>query len=526
MTEVLLLLTWSFTVVLYVLAFRRDRIAGIAALPALASMSLSVVVVAVGDSLAAASIGGPAAQVWFGVNLDSAALSFSTTALAAVATVLAASLVLGRSTLRTANATSVQISPRIAAVSVFAAFAMSVAADVVYGVGNLVSRSNYDPPRAIPALSALAGVLIPIGFALAVLVLVASSGRFIRLMAACVILLQLASLYAMSSRQLALLPLIALALVLLLGRRLTPRVIVILGGASVVFLAVAVALRNLSGGHGFVPYSAYLLGGGGVDLSSSLWTLAGNVAFAVPLTSYVASTGVFNTNDLALSLSISPSSDAEWAIRSRDLRVHDFIPFNATGEIATIGWLLLASLVCGATLAVYVVLRRLSANGRPLLLQAVAILYLFSFVLSLQYNTRSVSRFAYLIPVLLVGAWILGLVLPRVRRDRKSPEHKNHNRGRHSHSSAHREHPPRGVSSKRRVAHAEDDELTSDSKPGARFKTVYGSDADHGRKSEARNRREDRKPLASVRKQQNRSGPVQYGWKPGESKHGYGSERS
>lgn len=300
----------------------------------------------------------------------------------------------------------------VAPILVAVSLGLTAAFGLIYGVEQVLWRSFYIPQYRVPALASVSGLLLPAGFALAVF---AAAGGLpkVRRVAYLAMAVQILILAGTASRMLALLPILALIVLALIGQRVRLRWVGLAILGSLVASTMVLNFRNSPvGSHGLVPYLGGLWRSGLPDLMGGLGDVLSNVYFAVPLAAYVARTGRFTLDDLFLSLSPLPSSSAAWDLRSPQLRVHLFIPFNGIGELASIsiGALFVAmGLIAGV---VVVAASSLARRGRAPAALVVLVLYLMSIVLLMQYNLRSSSRFV----LALLVAIVVFSALPRIRK--------------------------------------------------------------------------------------------------------------
>ncbi len=390
---------------------RRDNIAALVAVPGLAAVLLGTVAIVGYESFAENASDGPSAIVWQSADIGRSVIVFWLAGGAAIATSAIVSRARpGGKAFRWREGGDLVISGSAALGLLIGASLLTLAGVLVYGAENLLSRSTYIPQPAIPALAAYAGFLLPSGFAISVLVAETTRGAA-RFLASVLIAVQVLATFAMASRQLALLPLMALAIGYSVRGRASVTRVVSAALASFLALALVVSLREAAAGsHGLGPYVTAVVTGSVVDWSSSGSLVLGNLVFAVPLTGYVADLHEFAWSDLWLSMNPLPSSAAAWAARSPELRVHYFIPFNAVGELSSLSiWLLLVAVVA-ATLSTYALVNVVAARGSRMVPNLLLMLYYMSFALSLQYNTRSVARFVLAIVALAGLAYASSLV--------------------------------------------------------------------------------------------------------------------
>jgi hypothetical protein len=225
-----------------------------------------------------------------------------------------------------------------------------------------------------------------------------SATRVGKVVAALVLSGYVLTLFSLGTRAFALIPLMA-ALGIIAGRPNSKRMVAMLaaaGLASVLLLQVPLTLRA-SATHGLLPYINTLAQTSAIDLTSS----ASNVLFAYQLTGQVAfSSAPLSFGTLLVSLDPRPGATTDWYNIAPLLRVNDYTPFNAIGELGNYGWPVLAGffVLVGAYFGrLEWRLRELLESGQglaALLLFALACLFV---VLTFEYNLRSCVRILYYI---------------------------------------------------------------------------------------------------------------------------------
>ncbi|MGY4859494.1 hypothetical protein [Cryobacterium sp. AP23] len=305
---------------------------------------------------------------------------------------------------------------------VFAAYA--ILAVTVVGYGESLIRGGYlggtGPEWAVTMSNALTPV------ALLAVCLAAYRPGPARFLAVVGVVVWTLVLFGRSSRTLAALPAF-LVVGQVLANSKPPRWfhIVTASVATIVLLQLPLALRVNSGGVGILTLGERLLSNPGeVFANFNPGAIIGNVLFSAPLAA-VVSERTIPMNAFWVSVSPAFGSSSGWAEISPYLRIIPSTPYNAIGELASHGWLLLiiTALATGMLLALS---ERIAASvpGVPgtigiMLVMAVTALYSVSI---LQYNLRNSSRLVWYI---LIGVILLRFVaLLVVRKSDDLTRHK------------------------------------------------------------------------------------------------------
>lgn len=144
--------------------------------------------------------------------------------------------------------------------------------------------------------------------------------------------------------------------------------------------------------------------GMGVDYFESAMTLTRNITFGVPVTGYVTGVSTIPKDYFVVSIQPLPSfvdipGLPPWSNFKDQLRVNDYVPFSAIGELLNQGWIYLVAyyVIVGLITAwVDVNTRFFQARHRNFwgFLIACGMLDTFA-IISTQYNLRSATRFVY-----------------------------------------------------------------------------------------------------------------------------------
>ncbi|WP_431797732.1 hypothetical protein [Microbacterium kunmingense] len=282
-----------------------------------------------------------------------------------------------------------------------------VAFVVVYGAENFLERPAYQPEYAVGALATLVGPFI-LASAFFTSVLSLSPERRDRRVGLLLLVLLALLLAGTASRQLGLLAIVWYLAYLLSVKH--HRVTVGIASATIAYfsLAFAISARGTRvNGHGFFPYMQALVADPVQFLSQSFWSPVLNVLSAAPITDLSA--GSDRVSAESFWVSVSPfSSSAEWAGISPSLRVHEFIPFSAIGELFALGpgVALGTAFAIGAFFALLLRTMARTAGDVGLLVGGASVLYVA--VLLLQYNLRSSMRMLGLLAsIVVIVLWIL-----------------------------------------------------------------------------------------------------------------------
>jgi hypothetical protein len=342
-------------------------------------------------------------------EFDTAAGIFALASLAITAGAVVGTLRTRRSPDRVAGMSSTDLASalaRLPTVPVLTAVAVLLIMTILAtGPAEIVDRAFYLDTAGPGWMVTFSTVLAPLGVAGAAMVLFGKRTRIGRILASILLLAYVVILLAEDTRELALVPIIVLALYVaqrpVKVRRMVPAGLVALA-CSFLLLQVPLALREQVPRAGLGPYVSALiqdpglLFGGGVGGAGGVF---GNVLYSVPLTGFVA-TDVASppAGALLTSLSPLPGDMTAWPTIAPLLRVSPYTPFSSLGELALQGTLVS---VLYFSLIGYVA-TRLQIRGATLHgLRSVAmqlalggLIAAFS-VSALQYNLRSTTRYVW-----------------------------------------------------------------------------------------------------------------------------------
>jgi hypothetical protein len=277
-----------------------------------------------------------------------------------------------------------------------------------HGLPTIMSSQGYLQTSGPPALTVLGGALSPAAILILSLFLRRTSGRTSeggRTVSLFLIGLYALVFFASATRSLALLPLLVYGAYRLQsegGRHARIAGVVALG-SSLLFLNMVLRLRNVPGG-GLAVYTPAVLSNPGHFFSLDTSDVWGNILFGIPLATYIAlQAPPIPFAAFIASVSPLPSGLTGIGTFESSLRVQEFIPYNALGEVLQRGLVMtfVYFAVASATLGA---LYRRCANRDDTAgtLGTMLILGLSSlfFVLTLEYNLRSCTRILYYAAIL------------------------------------------------------------------------------------------------------------------------------
>jgi len=259
--------------------------------------------------------------------------------------------------------------------------------------------------------------LSPVGVIAFTLLLFTSRQLLPKVLGVTGIAMYLAVFFALGTRLLAIVPALLVAAYLLTPHRPSPwkTVAVLTVGlvTSFALLTLPLGLRGLSL-HGFSPYSHALLTRPVEVLQASTSEAMANFMFGYPLTLVVASKSQgLSWETVSVSLNPLPGHLTNWYEIAPTLRLNEFTPFNAIGELGHFGLAVVAlyfvalGLLFGLTWRLRNSLRR---RGAALFSVLVIGLTLLICLTATQYNLRSTTRLAYYLVFLTVGLKLVMIV--------------------------------------------------------------------------------------------------------------------
>lgn len=382
--------------------WRRHPALGIVCLPGFAAVASAVAVSLWGASMIEVAATGPATRVWTAENITVGVEIFCFLGIALMAGpwLIAVSSRRPLPSDRTLGSAIRLESKRRSSFAAVASLSLTGAFVLIYGSQNLWDRSVYIPHFAIQQLASFVAPLLPASFVMATLAHFSDS-RFNRIIGVFAASFSIMVAFGTASRMLAVFPILWLAVAFVSGRRLRVRGVIgaifLVAGAS----SVALRMRNLPA-HGVVPYFLSVVETPPQLSLDGVFDSVLNVLFAVPLAGAVVRTHSFGFPELLISINPSFGDEAGWTELSPRLRIHQYIPFNGIGELASVSYAL-AMLICLLlSMAVAVLVRRAIALEQSTWVAVSLALYFLFFILLLQYNFRSSMRIAYLLGVMLV----------------------------------------------------------------------------------------------------------------------------
>lgn len=410
----------SLQMVVFIAAFlilvstwRKHPTLGIVSLPGFAAVAFAFATSIWGELMIEAAAVGPAMRVWTVENISIGVEVFSWSGLALMAGPWAQASSNPQLSLSARPLSQVVVLENVVRNSwaSTASLIITSAYVVIYGAQNLWERNVYIPYYAFERFSSFAAPLLPAGFALAALgyFSVAKSSRIIGVLA---VLASVVVAFGTASRILAVFPILWLAVMYVTGQRIRVHSLVV----SLVIIAfassLALSMRN-SVHHGVLPYTLVLLEAPPpLSLDGVVDSLL-NILFAVPLAGAVVANSSFGIPELITSVNPSLAGDAGWTELAPRLRVHQYIPFNGIGELATASYpLAITTCFLVSWFAAGLVRRAVLARQSTLVVVSMS-LYFLVFILLLQYNLRSSMRVVYLMGALLI---VGNVVMKRVRK--------------------------------------------------------------------------------------------------------------
>lgn len=205
--------------------------------------------------------------------------------------------------------------------------------------------------------------------------------------------------FSLATRALAVLPVMWVGGRLLAGVR-TRRILSVAVAATLSFIALAIplTLRGLSS-HGLIPYLHYAAAHPDSFFGFTFARAAQNVLYAYPLTGYVTQYAPhIPSGAVVTSLNPAPSYLTNWAQLQPSLRINEYVPYNALGELAQHGWVLLCGYMFVAGLLLTwasVAARSLGRRGASALSFLAAGGGAYFLLQCLEYNLRSATRVVY-----------------------------------------------------------------------------------------------------------------------------------
>lgn len=281
------------------------------------------------------------------------------------------------------------------------------------GVGNLLER----PGRLVGRESSIESVFAMAAIAAVVLVSIAIFTRhgFARLYGIALLAGFVGYFMSMGTRRLALLPLLVLLAFAISRRgqiRLIPLVVAVV--VSLLMLALPLHFRGQET-HGLIPYLGSL---STFDLTPELMATSFNNFLAGFKITAMTAYGQPSIPLDVLWVSITPleGGAAGWYEVARSLRINQFTPYSAIGELMNYGWpvfiamMTALGLILGLIQRVNDVLLR-DTLGRFVAITTLGLVFIFT-IQSAQYNLRSDLRYIYFA----LGVQAIGIVLLRTRR--------------------------------------------------------------------------------------------------------------
>jgi hypothetical protein len=192
--------------------------------------------------------------------------------------------------------------------------------------------------------------------------------------------------------------------------------------ATFALLQLPLALRLNSSGVGVYPlWETLVQSPGAVFEDFSLGAILGNILFSGPLTAVVALKPI-DMSTLWVSISPMPGFMTDWPIIGPTLRLSVRTPYNALGELASLGWLPLALVAGGCGFALSMAGRIASGIrggfGGVASVFTLAVTAFFS-VSILQYNLRSSVRLVWYVTFVVIALAVLSVFLTSKKEERR-----------------------------------------------------------------------------------------------------------
>jgi hypothetical protein len=387
---------------------------GMVCLPGIAAIAFAVIVSTWGEDMIQVAAYGPAVSVWTTSNISAGAEIFAWLGFALAAGPWVSTLV-SRGPLPADKSLSDALFVRSSSYTwaPWVSIGLTAAFVVVYGKDNLWERSAYIPSFAVTQLASFVAPLLPAGFVLAALGFWSTSkgSRFASSVAVCVSVLVA---FSTASRMLAVFPILWLAVAYMTGRQV--RAVAMIVTLTLVALAsdVALNMRNAPV-HGLLPYSFNVIETPPQISIAGLMDSLLNVLFAVPLAGAVKAADSFGFPELLVSVNPNFGADAGWTELAPKLRVHQYIPFNGIGELATASLPLAMGACFLLSLVIVIAVRRAVLEEKSAMVVIALALYFLMFILLMQYNFRSSMRIAYLLGFLFLATKLLAKRSGRVK---------------------------------------------------------------------------------------------------------------
>jgi hypothetical protein len=280
------------------------------------------------------------------------------------------------------------------------------------GPGNLWYRQEYLVHENQILQISGGSLFLPSAFALGVIT--GQQARGVRFLALTIFGVIEALSVALSTRGLALLPII-FGVGCLFAQPKNRKFRAALGITLLVtpfLIMVPLATRSMTE-QGFSTFPQILDIGSQIDLGDQLHVVLNNVLFAVPLTIQSAMPIAENAGKYVL-VNIDPTPGVWSGWYNKELRINEFIPFNAIGDLLRAGtWIaILYYSVVGVYFAgIDARIRSIDRIG-PGLLLLIAMTFGF-IVFSLQYSLRTATRLIYYAIAIEFFLWIASIVTTR-----------------------------------------------------------------------------------------------------------------
>lgn len=269
---------------------------------------------------------------------------------------------------------------------------------LAYTPSGLLERAEYGNPKGLALVVIGGSILSPVGMALSALLWVRPGSRGL---GGALLVGYFLVLFSMGTRQLAVLPVMALFAWLLRnhGQTVTKaRTLTVVGvalGVTLMLLQLPLTLRHATQTAGLTPYLNLVSSSPGILFDIDFPQIIGNVLFSFPLSGTVARRPEIPHGWFVTSVSPAQGSMTDWGEIKGTLRMNRFTPYNGLGELRNHGlrYLVGFMLVAGAvTSRVQQWNMRLTA-GKSAIAAVIGIGLTGALTFNLlQYNLRSGTR--------------------------------------------------------------------------------------------------------------------------------------
>ncbi|UYG06063.1 hypothetical protein [Halomonas sp. M4R1S46] len=255
-----------------------------------------------------------------------------------------------------------------------------------YGLDAILYRSKYIPANI--------GAIKSLGLLLTVLLLVLIYGVVKSKL--CMFFIYSATFlifFSYGSRFMAVVPICYIMSNLLFSNKnLGPTKIISCAASSLFFVMLAIQLRRFEP-HGLVPYFWGLINRG-IDIDLWMFSINYIASFSYSLTAYVVEKFSYDIEYFYLSINPALGSMLDWADRSKDVRVNEYVPFNAISELYLTGVAYLSVYFLFSGFYWKLIDQVVFSKSKLCAVFVYVFCLIFTFY-TLQYNLRSSTRIMY-----------------------------------------------------------------------------------------------------------------------------------